>query len=444
MTTTNEFSQLVDELRAAFLEEGVLRTCDDRKKQLLSLRNMLTENLDEICDALYKDLHKSKIESTIYEIDYVVGEIDQTLSDLKSWMAPKKVSRYILQATDTAFIQKEPLGTVLIIGAWNFPIQLLLCPLVGALAGGNTVVLKPSEVAKNTEQVVAKLVPKYLSPKVVRVVCADAQETGELLKNQFDHIFYTGSSIVGKIIMRAASEFLTPVTLELGGKSPVIVDEGVDLPTVARRIVWAKLLNAGQICVTPDYVLNIDFCRIITQRQFDRLSSLLKSTRGKISFGGNTDSEQFYIQPTIITDVDGEDSLMGEEIFGPILPIIQAESLEKAIDLINKRPKPLSLYVFSDEQKHVDKVLKGTSSGSVCVNDVMMQMSLDTLPFGGVGNSGMGRYHGKYTFDTFTHEKAVLHRSSGFEKLLFMRYPPYTESKLSWARRFLAKWRSPI
>uniref|UniRef100_A0A914CSW3 Aldehyde dehydrogenase domain-containing protein n=1 Tax=Acrobeloides nanus TaxID=290746 RepID=A0A914CSW3_9BILA len=271
--------------------------------------------------------------------------------------------------------------------------------------------------------------------------------------------------------MRAASEFLTPVTLELGGKSPVIVDEGVDLPTVARRIVWAKLLNAGQICVTPDYVLNIgqqrdklvehmieaikefygedqkacpDFCRIITQRQFDRLSSLLKSTRGKIAFGGNTDSEQFYIQPTIITDVDGEDSLMGEEIFGPILPIIQAESLEKAIDLINKRPKPLSLYVFSDEQKHVDKVLKGTSSGSVCVNDVMMQMSLDTLPFGGVGNSGMGRYHGKYTFDTFTHEKAVLHRSSGFEKLLFMRYPPYTESKLSWARRFLAKWRSPI
>jgi len=466
----SEYGKLVGELRDSF-NSGIMDSLDKRKHQLVAFQKMIVENQDALCDAMWKDLHKAKIEVIAHETDFLVSEISEAINNLKSWTSPKKVTRFILQAVDNAYIHHEPLGVVLIIGAWNFPVRLLLAPVVGALAAGNTVVIKPSELSVNTSDLIAKLVPSYLSKDVVRVVQGGPAETTELLKERFDHIFYTGNPAVGKIIMRAASEYLTPVTLELGGKNPVIIDEGVDLPTVARRLVWGKFTNAGQICVTADYVLNLnpnkeellryineaivefygedqkqspDYGRIVNQRHFDRIEKILNATSGKIAFGGATDRDNLYIQPTVITDVKETDVLMQDEIFGPILPIIDVNTLDEVISFIKKREKPLSLYMFSPSSKKIDQVVHQTSSGSIVVNDLIMHMSLETLPFGGVGNSGIGRYHGKFTFDTFTHEKSVLHRAAGFEKLLFMRYPPYTESKLAWARRFLSKWKAPF
>jgi len=292
-----------------------------------------------------------------------------------------------------------------------------------------------------------------------------------LLKNKFDHIFYTGSTAVGKIIMLAAAENLTPVTLELGGKSPAIIDEGTDIAIAAKRIMWGKLMNAGQVCVTTDYVLCVnkkrdefvehckkavnemygpdpakhaDYGRIVNRRHFDRVIKVLAATNGTKALEGPSNAEDLFIAPTIVTDVKEDDELMKEELFGPILPIISCESVDDAIAFVNKRPKPLTLYMFSDNQKNINKVMKSTSSGHFTVNDTIMNMCLETLPFGGVGSSGTGRYHGKYSFDTFTHEKAVLHRSSGFESLLWMRYPPYSENKSNWARRFVAKFKLPF
>ncbi|TKR87779.1 hypothetical protein L596_012127 [Steinernema carpocapsae] len=463
-------SQVVSELRASF-EEGVMREFEDRKKALQALKNLIVENEDALCEALFKDLRKPKAEAIAYETLFTVNEISHTMDNLKSWMKPERVARNFLQTVDGAYIHKDPLGVVLIISAWNFPVQLLFGPMIGALAAGNCVVLKPSEVASATEKVIAELVPKYLSEKVARVVCGGPEETTALLKNKFDHIFYTGSTAVGRLIMLAAADSLTPVTLELGGKCPVIVDEGTDLSIAAKRIMWGKLINAGQICVTADYVLCVnknldefvakcqkaveefygadpsqhqDYCRIINKRHFDRVSKLLKATAGKKVLDGPSNAEDLYIAPTIVTEVKEDDELMKDEIFGPILPIVSCSSIDEAIAFVNKKSKALTMYMFSDNGKNIDRVLKSTSSGNFTVNDIMMHMCLESLPFGGVGTSGMGRYHGKYSFDTFTHEKAVLHRSSGFESFLWMRYPPYNESKMSWARRAVAKFRLPF
>ncbi|KAK0412344.1 hypothetical protein QR680_006158 [Steinernema hermaphroditum] len=463
-------AKVVAELRTHF-EEGVMRDLEERRKALLGLRNMLVENEDAICEALHKDLRKPKAEAIAYETLFTINEVTHTIDHLKSWMKPERVTRNLLQAVDGAYVHKDPLGVALIIGAWNFPIQLLLCPLIGALAAGNCVVLKPSEVASATEKIIVELVPKYISEKVVRVVCGAAEETTELLKNKFDHIFYTGSTAVGRLVMLAAADKLTPVTLELGGKCPVIVDEGVDLSIAAKRIMWGKLVNGGQICVAADYVLCVnknreefvekcksaveelygsdpskspDYCKIINKRHFDRLTKVLEATKGKKVLEGPSNAEELYISPTVLTDIKEDDELMKDEIFGPILPIIDCGSIDEAIAFVNKRPKPLTLYMFSEHQKNIDRVLKSTSSGNVTVNDIMMNMCLESLPFGGVGASGIGRYHGKYSFDTFTHEKAVLHRSSGWESFLWMRYPPYNDNKLSWARRAVAKFRLPF
>ncbi|KAE9553592.1 hypothetical protein FO519_003187 [Halicephalobus sp. NKZ332] len=456
----SDYNKIVEGLRDSFIN-GVMESLDKRKAQLLSFQKMIVENQDAICEAMWKDLHKARIEVITHETDFLIGEISEAINNLKSWTSPKKVTRFILQAVDGAFIHHEPLGVVLIIGAWNFPVRLLLAPMVGALAGGNTVVLKPSELSVHTSALIAKLVPNYMSKDVVRVVQGGPAETTELLKERFDHIFYTGNPAVGKIIMRAASEHLTPVTLELGGKNPVIIDDEVDLYTVARRLVWGKFTNAGQICVTGDYVLNLnpnkeELLKYINeaivefygadQKQspdYGRIK-LMNSTSGKIAFGGATDRNDLYIQPTVLTEINEKDVVMESEIFGPFLPIIDVKTLEEAISFIRKREKPLTLYMFSQSNKRIEEVTNRTSSGAIVVNDLIMHMSLETLPFGGVGNSGTGRYHGKYTFDTFTHEKSVLHRASGLEKLLFMRYPPYTESKLGWARKFVMKWRVPF
>uniref|UniRef100_A0AC34RGP4 Aldehyde dehydrogenase n=1 Tax=Panagrolaimus sp. JU765 TaxID=591449 RepID=A0AC34RGP4_9BILA len=465
-----DYSQLVTKLRDSF-NDGVMESLQSRRNQLEAFKKMIVDNQDAICDAIWKDLHKARIEVIAHETDFLISEISEAISNLKSWTAPTKVTKYVLQAMDSAYIKHDPLGVVLIIGAWNFPVRLLLAPMVGALAAGNTVVIKPSELSVNISALVAELIPKYLNENVVQVVQGGPAETTELLKERFDHIFYTGNPVVGRIIMRAAAENLTPVTLELGGKNPVIIDSGVDLQAVARRLVWGKFTNAGQICVTADYVLNLnpnkeellkymneaiiefygenqkespDYGRIINLRHFDRISKLLDGTSGDIVHGGDRDRDERYIQPTIVDNVKETDVLMSEEIFGPILPILTVENIESAIAFIKKREKPLSLYIFSTNSANIDMVTNKTSSGGIVINDLIMHLSLETLPFGGVGNSGMGNYHGKYTFDTFTHQKAVLHRPAGFERILFMRYPPYNENKLSWARRFVSKWRVPF
>jgi len=450
---------MVESLRRSF-RTGKTIPLSQRKESLKNLLTLINENNDEICEAIYKDLHRSKAEAYCYEVLFAINEINGALKDLDTWAKPKKVKKNLLQAMDKAYIVKDPLGVVLIIAPWNYPINLLFCPLVGALAAGNVVVLKPSECAPNTAAIVERLIPKYFDPEIVRVVTGGVPETTELLKERYDHIFYTGSPNVGKIVMQAASKHLTPVTLELGGKSPVIVDKDSDLYIAGRRIAWGKYMSCGQTCLAPDYILchesvktelieNIkkatkeyytdnpqkapDYSRIINERNFDRLLPLLQS--GKTVFGGKHDRKDLYIEPTILDDVKFSDPIMQDEIFGPILPIVTFKNIDTAIEYVNDHEKPLAIYLFSKNQTLIDDILKRTSCGGVCINDCILHMALETLPFGGVGNSGMGRYHGSFTFDCFTHEKSVLQRRQGGEKVLWMRYPPYDDAKFYWSKQ---------
>jgi aldehyde dehydrogenase (NAD+) len=349
---------------------------------------------------------------------------------------------------------------VLIISPWNYPIQLLLGPLVGALAAGNTALLKPSEMAPHTAAALAELVPRYLDSDSIKVVEGGVPETTALLKERFDHIFFTGNGTVGRIVMRAAAEHLTPVTLELGGKSPCIVDRSVDLEVAAKRIAWAKFFNAGQSCTSVDYVLvhqsmedalvhrleaavrefygddpkeSPDFARIVNERHHQRLSELL--SEGELVCGGETDAETRYIAPTIIRGVTRDMKVMKEEIFGPILPVVSVRDIDEAIDFVNAGDKPLALYVFSRSAKRVKRVLRETSSGGACINECIAHMVVPELPFGGVGESGMGAYHGRASFETFSHRKSVLEKSTKVDPPV--RYPPYTDEKAKWMRRLL-------
>ncbi|MET8816299.1 aldehyde dehydrogenase family protein [Streptomyces sp. NPDC004549] len=430
---TEQPADTVARLRDTF-RTGRTKSVEWRTGQLRRLRAMLTEHGADLAAALHADLGKSATEAYRTEIDFTIREIDHTLEHLEEWLRPEPapVPAY-LGADATAWTQYDPLGVVLVVAPWNYPAQLLLAPMVGALASGNAVVAKPSELAPATSAALAELIPAYLDTDAVAVVEGGIPETTALLAERFDHIFYTGNGTVGRVVLRAAAEHLTPVTLELGGKSPAFVDRDTDLDVVADRLVRGKFLNAGQTCVAPDYVLtdpetapaleaalvravegvygtdpaaSPEYGRIVNERHFDRLSGLLDS--GRVVVGGASDRKDKYIAPTVLADVAPEAPVMREEIFGPILPIVTVPDLDAAVDFINDRDKPLALYVFSDSDTTRARIAAETSSGGLGHGLPLAHLTVSDLPFGGVGESGMGNYHGRYSLDTFSHRKAVL------------------------------------
>ncbi|MFF3347191.1 aldehyde dehydrogenase family protein [Streptomyces sp. NPDC002779] len=433
--TVNHPADTVARLRAAF-RTGRTKPVEWRVTQLRRLRAMLTENAPELAAALRADLGKSATEAQRTEIGFTVREIDHTLDHLDGWLRPEPAPvPDHLGADARAWTQYDPLGVVLVIAPWNYPAQLLLTPLLGALAAGNAVVAKPSELAPATSAVLARLLREYLDPEAVAVVEGGVPETTALLAERFDHIFYTGNGTVGRIVMRAAAQHLTPVTLELGGKSPAFVDRDADLKVVADRLAAGKFLNAGQTCVAPDYVLtdpataaalepelvraveslygtdpaaSPEYGRIVNERHFDRLSGLLDS--GRVVVGGSGDRASKYLAPTVLADVDPASPVMSEEIFGPILPIVTVPGLDEAIGFINDRDKPLALYVFTESDETRRRIAAETSSGGLGLGLPLAHLTVSDLPFGGVGESGTGNYHGRYSIETFSHRKAALEK----------------------------------
>uniref|UniRef100_A0A4Y0BN44 Aldehyde dehydrogenase domain-containing protein n=2 Tax=Anopheles funestus TaxID=62324 RepID=A0A4Y0BN44_ANOFN len=459
------FSDVVQQLRTTF-NSGKTRDVDFRLNQLKALLRCYEENTTEMANVLAADLRKHKQEAHLLEIEFILNDLRNTLFNLREWVKPEKPEKALVNVMDGVYIYKDPYGVALVIGAWNYPLQLTLVPVAAAIAAGNCVVIKPSEVAPASAKFIADVLPKYLSQDCYRVVTGGPKETTELLKEKFDYVFYTGSGRVGKIIHQACSENLTPCTLELGGKSPCYLDGTANIAIAARRILWGKFINAGQTCIAPDYVLcskqvqkqfieearkvlkewyganpkdSPDLCRIINQNHFQRLTSLLKGAN--VAIGGETDLQDRYISPTILIDVKSTDPVMQDEIFGPILPILNVDNAYDAIKFINSRPPPLVMYIFTLDTKIQDLFVTGTRSGSMCLNDTIMQYAVEALPFGGVGPSGMGSYHGKYSFDTFVHKKSCLTKDFNpiGEKLAASRYPPYSEGKLSFLSTLLKK-----
>nr|XP_009478627.1 PREDICTED: fatty aldehyde dehydrogenase-like [Pelecanus crispus] len=449
--------QVVGRARAAF-NSGRCRSLEFRMQQLKALERMVQEK--EILNA---DLHKSGYNAYSHEIMGVLRELALAMEKLPSWAAPQHVKKNLLTLRDEAYICPEPLGVVLVIGAWNYPFVLIMQPLIGAIAAGNAVVVKPSEISGNTAQLVADLLPQYLDRELYPVVTGGVPETTELLKQRFDHIFYTGNSTVGKIVMAAAAKHLTPITLWLGGKSPCYIDKDCDLAVACRRITWGKYMNCGQTCIAPDYILcdpsiqskvveNIkatlqefygedvksspDYERIVNKHHFKRIMGLLEGQ--KIAYGGEADEASCFIAPTILTDVSPESKVMDEEIFGPVLPILCVKSVGEAIEFINRREKPLALYVFSNNKKLIRQVILKISSGSVTASDILMHSEVLGLPFGGEGNSGMGTYHGQHSFETFSHHRSCLIKDLKME-VNKLRYPPGSQKKVDWAKFFLLK-----
>lgn len=454
MSTTSE---KIEKARKAFAS-GTTRTPEFRLSQLRALSRLYEENTGAFLEVLSIDLKKSPLECFLAEINYIKNDVQGMIDNLKDNMQPEHPPKSLPNIMDEVLLHKEPYGVVLIIGPWNYPIQLIFAPLHGAIAAGNCAIVKPSELAPASAKLLSELLPKYLNRECYHLVLGGVPETTELLSHRFDYIFFTGSSQVGKIVHQAAAKFLTPVTLELGGKSPVYLDDSVDIEIAASRILWGKCLNAGQSCIAPDYLLcsektkgeflkvvgkiiqgwythktkqSPDYGRIINEAHFRRLSKMLEGA--KIAYGGDHDLDDKYIQPTVLVDVRPDDLVMQEEIFGPILPILTVNDLKEAIDFINGREKPLAVYIFSNNRADVDLFVKSTSSGGVCVNDTMMHFSCANLPFGGVGNSGLGAYHDSYSFDTFTHKKGTLVKKINKigESLQSARYPPFNDRKIS-------------
>ncbi|XP_066477172.1 aldehyde dehydrogenase family 3 member B1-like [Tiliqua scincoides] len=450
--SSNPYASLVTSLKATWLT-GKTHPMEYRKKQLEALGRFLDEKKEDILHAQYQDMRKPHFESG-FETAVTKNEVKFALDNLSSWMKDEYVEKPLAMQFDSAFIRKDPFGVVLIIAPYDYPINLILAPLVGAIAAGNCAIIKPSEKSPCTARLLAEFLPCYLDSDTFAVVTGGPEHVTKLLENHFDYIFFTGSTRVGKIIMSAAARNLTPLTLELGGKCPCYVDDCCDFHNAANRIAWGKFFNAGQTCIAPDYVLctveaqeklmpclrqairefygcvpqdSPDFGRMVNDNEFRRVKALLNS--GRVAIGGETDECDRYIAPTVLADVKEWEPVMQEEIFGPVLPIVTVADLDAAIAFINCRPRPLAAYAFSSNNKVVNKVLDCISSGGFCGNDCMMQFLVITLPYGGIGCSGFGKYHGKFNFDTFTNKRGTLLRCMGLEKFNSFRYPPYNDAK---------------
>ena len=447
----NKYENILKRQRNYLSSIGIIDVTD-RIENLKKLKNSIKKYENNIINALKIDLGKPEFEAYSNEVGFVYSTIDYFIKNLKSWTKVKKVKNDAAQLPGKSYIYKSHYGAVLIIGPYNYPFQLLIEPLIGAISGGNTVILKPSEYATKTEAIVEKIIKETFDEKYIAVVTGDYKVNSQLLDLEFDYIFFTGSVNVGKIVMEKASKHLTPVTLELGGKSPVIVDNTANLKVSAKRILWGKLTNAGQTCVAPDYILahediyeelikefekviiefygqdiinSKDFGRIINDRHMNRLNAILEHDKNKITFGGEVDFEKRYISPTIIRDVTLEDAVMNEEIFGPIIPVIKYKNMEDIKYYISHHKNPLALYVFSEDENFSEDIINRFSFGGGCVNDTISHVASAYLPFGGIGSSGMGNYHGKASFDTFTHTKSIVKKSTKIDlKLVF---PPYKD-----------------
>ena len=433
-----------------FYFTGKTRPAAFRKDMLIKLRNAIQENEEAIIEALHKDLGKSSFEAYVTEVGFVLSSISEMLKQIDDWMNPVSVKTPIHLQPAKSFIVREPYGSVLIIGPFNYPFQLVLEPLVGAIVGGNCAIVKPSESAIHTTEIINKILSATFPPEYVQVVEGEREETSALIHASFDYIFFTGSVAVGKIVMKAAAERLTPVTLELGGKSPAIVDQTANLANAAERIVWGKFLNAGQTCVAPDYLLvhhsvekelieeiissirkfygksainSPDLGRIINTRQFDRLDEILKKEQDHIIHGGHVERDGLFIEPTILSGVTWDSPSMEDEIFGPLLPILTYHNLGEAIHRIRQLPKPLSAYMFTENDQAANYFIESLPFGGGCINDTVSHVGNTSLPFGGVGSSGVNAYHGKASFDLFTHEKAMMKRSTKIPMRLAL--PPY-------------------
>lgn len=427
-----------------------------RKMYLEKLRDLILQYENDLYEAIYQDFGKSKFDTFTTEISFILNDIKYYLKNLNSFSKPKKVRTNLINQFGKSRIHSEPLGNILVIGAWNYPYQLSLSPIIAALAAGNCCILKPSEIAQNTMKAMAKIINENFPSEYLYVFEGGIEETTELLKLKFDKIFFTGSTKVGKIVYEAAAKNLTPVTLELGGKSPAIVTKNANLEVAAKRIVWGKFINAGQTCVAPDYLLveesiqeqflemirnyiqqfkytpeSDQYTKIINQKNFDRLTKLI--IKDKTYFGGGLNAEKLYIEPTVLTNISWNDDVMQEEIFGAILPVISYTNFNIILNKILEFEKPLAAYLFTNNSEEKEGFLSKISFGGGCINDVMMHLGNENLPFGGVGSSGIGNYHGKFGFDAFSHQKAVLEKSTWGEPNI--KYPPYSEKKFSWIKK---------
>lgn len=463
-TPVDQIAGIVASARDAF-NTGFSRPLDWRKAQLKSILRFMDEKKKEIYDVMAKDLGRHEQESELGEVSAVEVFVKDMITNLTHWAQPRGVSTPLMQVKGLSVSQivPEPKGVVLVISPWNYPIQLPILGVATAISAGNVVVLKPSEISEASTKLIVEELPKYLDERCLKLVVGGVAQSTEVLKQRFDHILYTGNGTVGRIVMRAAAEHLTPVTLELGGKSPVVIDKDVELDVAARRVIWGKCFNAGQSCTACDYVLvhsaikdkfiqtlkdvitqfygpdpktSSSYGHIINQRQWQRLVNLITESKQEdpncVVVGGDVDEQKLYIAPTVLL-AKPDSPAMRDEIFGPLLPIVPVDSIDQAIQIINDKPKPLALYIFTKHSSVWQKIIDNTSSGGLVVNDSMTHYVVPGLPFGGVGESGIGAYHGQHGFDTFSHLKAVLNKTTWFD--LDVRYPPYSSDKIKMFNR---------
>jgi aldehyde dehydrogenase (NAD+) len=462
-TTQTNITSIIEKQKA-FFNTGTTKDVSWRIKQIKKLLNLIAKNEAKICEALKKDLNKAEYESLSVEIGPVFADGSHILKHIREWAEPQEVPTSLFHLPGNSKIYKEPYGNVLLISPWNYPFLLTIAPLIGAMSAGNCVLIKPSEHSVHTSQLMAELINQHFDAGYIHVVQGDAAITQEILQTRWDYIFFTGGTEIGRIIYQAAAKHLTPVTLELGGKSPCVVDKSANVNLAAKRITWGKMINGGQTCIAPDYLFvhedikdqmidalkkhikhsygdspidHPDYCKIINQRQYDRLKSYLSN--GEIIAGGKYDDAQQKIEPTIMLNPPTDSKVMTEEIFGPILPVYTFKNMDEPIKFINEREKPLAAYIFSGSAKAREKFLTSTSSGGASVNDTVLHISSSNMPFGGVGESGMGGYHGKFSFDTFSHHKSVMHRMPHMLDP-YLRYAPYSKRKSGIMRFFLKKF----